>query len=504
MATISLQRAGMRSGENLFSDLSISFSDGDRVGLVAPNGRGKSTMLRAFSGLAELSAGELVRSRGLSVSYVPQDIPAGSGDAPLREFVSSALPVETRESEGWRADVALDELGFPLELVERRLGHLSGGWQRLALIAHGRVTEPDVLLLDEPTNHLDLSRILALENWLAALPRQTIVILASHDRQFLDSVTNRTLFLRPDVSHYFSLPYTAARKALDEADEAAARDRARDLKEVAQLRKQAAKLTNIGINSGSDLLTVKSKQLRERAARIEEDVVAVHKERTGEVRLGNSGADARVMLSIENTLVATPDGAPLFRIEKLHLFQGDRVVLLGRNGAGKTQLVNAIASALAGAQLPGVRVSPQVVAGHMDQALAWLPLRQTPLELVMAQHNGGDRQSISLLAAAGFDPDRQRRAIATLSLGQRSRLALLVLRLRRPNFYLLDEPTNHLDIPGQEQLEDDIRENGATCLLVTHDRAFLRGVGTRFLQVIGKRLVEVDSPDGFLKEMAGV
>lgn len=502
MANISLRNAGLRSGNVLFSNISLSISDGDRVGLVAANGRGKSTLLRALVGLAELSEGEISRSRGLTLGYVPQDVPADALHLPLRDFVEAGLPRADRESEGWRADVALDTLGFPLDLVQRPLGQLSGGWQRLALIARGWVTEPDVLLLDEPTNHLDLGRILALESWMAALPRQTIVIMASHDRKFLDSTTNRTLFLRPDVSHYFPLAYSAARTALDEADQAAEVQRQRDLKEVAQLRKQAAKLTNIGINSGSDLLTVKSKQLRDRAEKIESQVVSVHRERNGKVILGNSGAEARVMLAFENTQVATPDGRPLFSIDKLHVFQGDRIVLLGRNGTGKSQLMRKVATALGGEAVAGLRLSPQIVPGYLDQALDWLPLNITPLDFIVSRYDEGDRRSIALLAGAGFEPDRQEKPIRTLSLGQRARLALLALRLQRPNFYLLDEPTNHLDIPGQEQLEADIAEHGATCLLVSHDRAFLRGVGTRFLQIIGRKLREVEGPEAFFAEMA--
>ncbi|RYG55465.1 ABC-F family ATP-binding cassette domain-containing protein, partial [bacterium] len=154
MANLSLRNAGLRSGQVLFSTLSLSLSDGDRVGLVAPNGRGKSTLLRAFIGEAELSEGELSRSRGLTIGYVPQDVPTAALAVPLRDFVEQALPQADRESEGWRADVALDELGFPLDLVQKPIGQLSGGWQRLALIARGWVTQPDLLLLDEPTNHL--------------------------------------------------------------------------------------------------------------------------------------------------------------------------------------------------------------------------------------------------------------------------------------------------------------------------------------------------------------
>lgn len=503
MATISLKNAGHRAGELLFSNLNLVIGDGDHVGLVAPNGRGKSTLLRAMAGLGELSEGDITRSRGLAIGYVPQDVPDAALGQTLTGFVGSALDASTLDAEGWRVDVVLDEMSIPSEFRDKPLAELSGGWQRMALLARCWVTQPDAMLMDEPTNHLDLGRIQMLEEWLAYAARGLPVVIASHDRAFLDATTNRTLFLRPSEQVYLPLRYSEARAELDQIDAAAEAQRERDLKQAAQLRKQAAKLTNIGINSGSDLLTVKSKQLRERADKIETQVQEVHRDRTGLVKLGNSGAEAKVMMAFENVPVATPDGRPLFTVEKLHIFQGDRIVLLGRNGTGKSQFMRVVTEALAGNVPTGMRISPQLAPGYLDQALAWLPLDPSPLDYLLHRFDEGDRRTIALLAGAGFPPDRQSKPIRAMSLGQRARLALLALRLERPNFYLLDEPTNHLDIPGQEQLEDDIREQGATTILVTHDRAFLRSIGTRFLLIERKRLVEVDGPEQFLSEMTG-
>lgn len=503
MGMISLRNAGHRAGELLFSNLNLVIGEGDHVGLVAPNGRGKSTLLRAMAGLAELSEGEITRSRGLTVGYVPQDVAERDLGRTLRQFVMGALDAAILDSEGWRVDVVMEEFFIPLDMRERPLNQLSGGWQRMALLARAWVGQPDALLLDEPTNHLDLGRITMLEDWLAYAAKSLPVVIASHDRAFLDATTNRTLFLRPSEQVYLPLAYSAARAELDQVDAATEAQRERDLKQASQLRRQAAKLTNIGINSGSDLLTVKSRQLRDRAEKIEAQVQEAHRDRTGLVRLGNSGAEARVMLAFENVPVTTPDALPLFVIDKLHVFQGDRLVLLGRNGAGKSQFMRLVTEALAGDVPAGMRVSPQLTPGYLDQALGWLPLDPSPLDYLLHRFDEGDRRTIALLAGAGFPPDRQARPIHALSLGQRARLALLALRLARPNFYLLDEPTNHLDIPGQEQLEADIRGQGATTILVTHDRAFLRAIGTRFLVIDGRKLREVDGPEGFLADMAG-
>jgi ATPase subunit of ABC transporter with duplicated ATPase domains len=502
MGSISLRNAGLVATDTLFSNLNFVIADGDRVGLVAGNGRGKTTLLRAIVGQGELTSGDIVRSRGLQVGYVEQDMPAASMGLTLYGAVLEALPAADRDTDSWRVDVVLDEFETPDAMRHRPLNQLSGGWQRIALIARCWVLQPDALLLDEPTNHLDLGKLYQLENWINQAARNIPVIIASHDRQFLDATTNRTLFLRPDTSHYFALPYTKARVALAEADEFAEAKREKDLKEVSRLRKQAAKLTNIGINSGSDLLVVKSKYLRERAAKIETAVLSLHKEKSGEIRLGNSGAQAKVMVAIENVDVTTPPGDKLFRIDKLHIFQGDRLVILGRNGTGKSQFMGLIHRAMTGTETPGVRVSPQVVPGYVDQAMSFLPNKRSPLDYITGQFDKGDQRSTALLAAAGFPLEKQDRPIAELSFGQRARLGLLALRLLEPNFYLLDEPTNHVDIPGQERLEDEILAHGATCILVSHDRSFVRGLGSRFFVIEGRRLKEVDGPEQFFATMA--
>jgi len=502
MGSISLRNAGLVATDTLFSNLNIVIGDGDRVGLVAGNGNGKTTLLRAMAGLGELTAGEIVRSRGLQVGYVEQDMPANTFDLTLYQAILAALPSADRDSDSWRVDVVLDEFDTPDAMRHRLIRELSGGWQRIGLIARCWVLQPDALLLDEPTNHLDLGKLIQLENWINQVARNLPVVIASHDRQFLDATTNRTLFLRPGESHYFALPYTKAREALTEVDAAAAAKQEKDFKEVGRLRKQAAKLTNIGINSGSDLLVVKSKQLRDRAEKLESTALSLHKERSGEIKLSNSGTHARVLVAIENRDVTTPGATKLFRIDKLHIFQGDRLVILGRNGTGKSQFMGLIHRAMLGTAEEGIRISPSVVPGYVDQTMSQLPVKGSPIEFIMSRFDQGDQRSLSLLAAAGFPPEKQDRPIAQLSFGQRARLGLLALRLSQPNFYLLDEPTNHVDIAGQEKLEAEILAHEATCILVSHDRSFVRGLGSRFFVIDAKRLKEVDGPEPFFAAMA--
>jgi ATPase subunit of ABC transporter with duplicated ATPase domains len=499
MPSINLRNVGVVTPYPLFQALSMVIGDGERIGLVAGNGRGKTTLLRCLAGLAEPTSGEIVRSRGMRVGYVEQDVPETLLNLPLAETVRRGLPSAERAGSEWRVDLVLDEFGTPAELRGQPLHALSGGWQRLALIARAWVTEPDALLLDEPTNHLDLAKILVLERWITARP--VPVVIASHDRGFLDACTTRTLFLRPDASRSYAHPYTRARQLLAEDDAAREAKVARDTREVERLRRNANELKNVGINSGSDLLLKKSKQLRQRAASLGQTLASLHSERSGDIRLANRGTHARLMLALERVDVSAPDGRRLFHIGKLDVFQRDRLVLLGNNGVGKSQFVRLLRRALNEEDVRGVRVSPSIVLGYLDQLMSHLPDQATPHDFICARFRPGDQRAVSLLAAAGCTPDMQRRPIARLSPGQKARLGLLALRLIEPNFYLMDEPTNHVDIAGQERLESEILAHAATCVIVSHDRAFVQAIGTRFLWIKGGTFAEIDAPDVFYRSL---
>jgi ATPase subunit of ABC transporter with duplicated ATPase domains len=494
---IALRNLGVLHPDPLFRDLSLVLGKGDRLGLVAGNGAGKTTLLRIVAGTAEATHGDVTRPRGLRLGHVEQDLPPGLRELTLAEAVRRAIPAADREAQEWRVDVVLEEFGADAALLDRPVRALSGGWQRLALIARAWVREPDALLLDEPTNHLDLAKILMLEAWVRAQTGLPIII-ASHDRRFLDACTNRTLFLRRDISRLYDHPYVAARHLLAEDDRAHEAKLAKDAREVDRLRRSAGELRNIGINSGSDDALKKSKHIRQRADALENTMVPAHVERTGDIRLGNRGTHAKVLFSFAGLTVTAPDATKLFTIGKLDVFQGDRIVLLGRNGAGKSQFVGLVRRALdARDTTPGVRVSPSVAVGYVDQHMSHLPAGDTPQGFINGVFRLGDQRSISLLASAGFALAAQRLPIDRLSPGQKARLGLLALRLAEPNFYLMDEPTNHVDIAGQEQLEQEIITHQATCLLVSHDRSFVDAIGTRFLLIDGGRVYEIDGPAMF-------
>ena len=301
------------------------------------------------------------------------------------------------------------------------------------------------------------------------------------------------------------MPYTRARAALDENDAADDRRYRRDMKTAQQLRRQAAKLNNIGVNSGSDLLTVKTRQLKQRAERLEEAARPAHHDRSaGQIRLADRGGHAKVLVALDDARVEAPDGTLLFRTGRRFIGQGDRIVLLGANGAGKSRFADMLRKAIAD---PGagdaIKPTPSLVLGYVSQDLGEIGDEETPAGAVARRFDIGDQRARALLAGAGFAVEMQGRPVARLSGGQKARLAMLVLRLTQPNFHLLDEPTNHLDIDGQEALEQELTGQEATCLLISHDRSFVRAVGNRFWLIENRRLTEVEDAEVFFAAAGG-
>ena len=474
--------------------------DGARTGLVGENGAGKSTLLKCLTGELELIDGAIVRSRGLRVGYVPQEIAADLDAMSVRAVLEQALARAGAEDEYWRVDVLLGDLGVAPERAEDRFGALSGGWQRLLLIAAAaHLDAPDILILDEPTNHLDLGHLNTLEGWLLDELKLPMLIV-SHDRDFLNRVTERTLFLRSDGAHAFKTPFIQAREELLRRDAADAGRRKLEAKEVERLEQVAARYRVWGVKNSD--FHKKQKMTEKRIERIQRDMTPAYAERERKLELHDADIEAKVALRVRDLKVSTPDGRLLLTIDRLNVGAGDRIALLGANGAGKSTLL----SVLAGAFEPGrahydpkapIRFNPGCQLVYFDQRMLQLPLGETLIDWVEAAGGPTTTQCMSLLAKAGFDHTRARSRIGELSFGERSRLIFLKMRLMKPNFYLLDEPTNHLDISGQEDLEAQLEASEVSCVFVSHDRYFTRTAATRFLEIRNRRLVETEGADDF-------
>ncbi|HWF00839.1 MAG TPA: ABC-F family ATP-binding cassette domain-containing protein [Caulobacteraceae bacterium] len=500
-AVLGIEDGGFFHGtRRVFAGVSFLL-DAERTALVGENGAGKSTLLSCLAGALELNRGRIVRSRGVRVGLLPQEVPAAYLDLTVREVLERFLRAGGAEGDDWRIDILIDEIGMAAEVAEGSFASLSGGWQRLTLIAGAaQLQAPDILLLDEPTNHLDIGAINTLESWLleSSLP----MLIVSHDRAFLERISTRTLFLRTDGVHAFKAPFARAREELLRRDASAAVRQKVEQKEIARLEQVAARYHVWGVKNPE--FHKRQKATETRIARLEESRTQVYSPRERRLELAGSELEAKAVARISGLQVRTPDlERRLFAVETLTLAAGDKIALLGPNGAGKSSLL----SALAGAYDPlahydkdaPIRFNPGCRLAVFDQRMADLPLDRSVMDYVAAAPGVTDREAVRHLAQAGFAFVRLGEPLGVLSFGERARLKFLRLKLDQPNLYLLDEPTSHLDIEGQEALESQLAEQDVACVFVSHDRWFVRAAATRFLEIHGRRLVEVESPDAFFE-----
>lgn len=504
MALIRVDNAKLSlGGKHLFSNVSFAIGDDDRVALVGNNGTGKSSLVKAMLGEIELDKGTIQKKKGLKVGYVSQEVGAQSLETSAYDLLLQAIPEHVRDSEFWKADSALSSLQLNADLWHVPLSRLSGGWRRLVVIAAAEIAQPDLIVLDEPTNHLDLGKVFKLEDWLTNICT-TPYLLISHDREFLDKMTKRTLILRADGVHSYDAPYSMAKDALIQEDIVALKASQREASEIDRLEKASKRLRDWGIGNAS--LAKRGVSVQTRADKIKAGRTQTHTEQKRDLKLHFDKISSNVVFSAANTVITTPDNRKLFEIGEMSVHKGDRVAVLGLNGTGKSMLLKALVSDFRKAKddpeyVGQFKFSPQVQLGYLDQHLGYLPLDADIAGYIKDKHGLDQTSTIRELVNAGFAANTLHRKIGDLSYGERARISLLSLKLSKPNFYLLDEPTNHLDIQGQDALEEALDVEGQSCLFVSHDRKMIKSVPTRYFEIKNGRLEQVDGPESYFLDL---
>jgi ATPase subunit of ABC transporter with duplicated ATPase domains len=485
--------------KKLFESLDLSINDGDRIGLVGHNGSGKSTLLSILNNSTQPDDGDISRSKQLRLETVEQFINPRLSELTLADALADKLDNEEKDFSQYKVAQLLGQLSFQEQEFAYKVADLSGGQQNRLMFARAVINNPSLILFDEPTNHLDLKTLIFFEKLLNSIDAGYLLI--SHDRYFLDAVTDRTLFLRDQRIHSFALPYTRAKSMLDEHDEAAAARLKQEEKTIKSLAVSAKRLATWGQVYDNEKLARKAKTMEKRIEKLEQSKTFVSKGSRLNLTLDVQASRANRMLHIEDQHISFPgeSQAPLFYIEEFYIRPGDRVALLGFNGVGKTTLIKQMMHHYSNHKANDViKFNPQCDIGYYDQEINGLDPDRTLTE-TLRDHcaRGSESDYKSSLIKAGFPYLDLDKRVSVLSGGERARLSFLIIKLNQPNFLILDEPTNHIDIQGKEQLEQQILESKATVLITSHDRRFVDTIAERYVVIHAGKLTEINNPEWF-------
>jgi ATPase subunit of ABC transporter with duplicated ATPase domains len=500
----------------LFVDASFQLNPGEKVGLVGPNGAGKTTLFRMIVGEETPDDGDVSVPKRLTIGYFRQDVEEMSGRSVLDEAIAGSGRLGTLHHElealnhamadpargaemdrilarfgevqeeyehlgGYalesQAREVLHGLGFDDERIDGDVGALSGGWKMRVAMARVLLGRPDVLLLDEPTNHLDIESIIWLEEFLKSLPGA--LLMTSHDRDFMNRIVNRIAEIDGGEITVYSGNYDfyERERAIREANREAAYAR-----QQAMLAKEQRFIERFAAHAA------KAAQVQSRVKALEkiEKIELPKKRRVVDF-------DFRQPLRSGDQVAVIEDLSKAYGHRIVHdgldlvIRRGERWCVMGRNGAGKTTLLKMIAGALT-PDRGAVRIGASVKLGYFAQQATelldpdltiWQQIEKDfPLESTGVLRN--------LLGAFQFSGDDVEKKIRALSGGEKTRLVMARMLLDPPNFLVLDEPTNHLDLATKEMLVSSLATFEGTMIFVSHDRAFLRGLSNRVLEIGGE------------------
>src|SRR5689334_8919129 len=514
---ISFSNINKQYGKQLvFVDASFQLNPGEKVGLVGPNGAGKTTLFRMVVGEEEPDEGEVSVPRRLTIGYFRQDVEEMAGRSVLDEAIAGsgrvgdlhheldelnhAMSDPARAAEmdailarfgdvqeeyehlgGYtleaQAREVLHGLGFADDQIDGDVGALSGGWKMRVALARVLLGRPDVLLMDEPTNHLDLESIIWLEQFLKTYPGA--LLMTSHDREFMNRIVSKIAEIDAGEIIVYSGNYDfyERERTIRETNQQAAFARqqsmlAKEQRFIDRFRTHAAKAA----------------QVQSRIKALDKiDKIELPKKRQVvrfEFRVPPRSGD---QVAVIEDLHKSYGSRVIYQGFNLTIRRGERWAVMGRNGAGKTTLLKMIVGASA-PDSGSVRLGASLNMGYFaQQSLDVLDADLTVFEQLQKDFPQDGFGSLRTLAGAfQFSGDDVEKRIRSLSGGEKSRLAMARMLYNPPNFLVLDEPTNHLDLATKEMLVEALKGFEGTMIFVSHDRMFLRGLGSRVLELGGE------------------
>lgn len=460
-------------GRLLLDDVNFYLNEGDKTGIIGINGTGKSTFLKVLAGAVEPDTGIVSRNPNVQLSYLSQN-PEMNDDATVLEQVFYHFPAEFRELNEYEAKTMLNKLG--IMDYEQTIGSLSGGQRKRVALAAALIHPADVLVLDEPTNHLDAEMTAWLEDWLRRF--RGGLIMVTHDRYFLERVTNHITELSRGKLYHYEANYS---KYLE------LREQRMEMAQASERKRQSIlRVEREWIMRGCKARTTKSK---ERIARYENLLNQDAPVQDDTLQMAAASSRLGKKLIELDHVSKSYRGKDVVRDFSYHLLHHDRIGIVGKNGAGKSTLLRLIAGELtpdSGSVDTGVTVK----VGHFSQEGKELDLNQRVYDFIHSiaeetHTNEGTFSAKQMMERFMFPSELQSVPIGRLSGGERRRLYLLSILMAAPNVLLLDEPTNDLDIMTLSILEDYLQEFPGPVLTVSHDRFFLDKLAESIFEVRG-------------------
>lgn len=513
MIILDVNKLGQNFGYGqLFEDVSFSLNEGESISIVGPNGCGKSTMLKMIAGLEKIDKGTVSIKKDARVAYLDQTGSSIKDSRSVYEVVKDAFTElklmekeinrlqglmesdldETEDNRvlerycnlvekfsmagGYDMDININTVVEGLQinrnLLNKSYDDLSGGEKTLVQLAKALLIKPDLLLLDEPTNHLDIDRIEWLEGYIKSFKGASVIV--SHDRYFLDKMSNKILDLDNGIGKVYTTNYSGflEEKQRDfETQMANYKDQQAAIKKLEEQRKYFAER---GMATNSSTLCDRAHALQTQIERMKKKAVARPKEQKKlNVGFSEERKSSKKVITTEGLTVTLPYGEKILDGIDLDICAGERVALIGANGSGKSTFLKSVLGEQDLIVKGNIIVGPSVKIGYLPQIIDFPKEEEQILEYFSHAVGVNEEKARRILATFQFYKDDVTKRVKNLSGGERMRVKLAELLQQKINTLIFDEPTNHIDIPTKEVLEEAIEDFDGTLIFVSHDRFFI-------------------------------
>ncbi len=522
MIILDVNKIGMNYGYGqLFEDISFSLNEGEAISIVGPNGCGKSTLLKIIAGIEKADNGQISIKKDAKVAYLDQigsstidnrivydilkDIYKDLNEIEkkiksLQEKLNSDIKGEEynkvlnkycnlldRFSElgGYDMDIninaVIDGLNINKEILNQKYNLLSGGEKTLVQLAKVLIIKPDLVLLDEPTNHLDISRIEWLESYIESFKGAAVIV--SHDRYFLDKMSNKILDIDNGVGKIYNTNYTGyiEEKQKDfEKQMANYKDQQAIIKRLEEQRKYFAQR---GMATNSSTLCDRAHVLQAKIERLKKAAISRPQvKKKLNIDFNEIRKSSKKVISVDKLSVTTPENRIILNKINLDIYSHERVAFIGKNGSGKTTFIKTVLGEQDLEVSGNVQIGPSVKIGYLPQVIQFDNEDQQLLEYFKNSSKTNEQRAREILAKFEFYKEDVNKRVKNLSGGERMKVKLADLLQKKINTLIFDEPTNHIDIPTKEVLEGALEEFDGTLIFISHDRYFINKFADKVIE----------------------